>query len=86
MTTLPDISQTLSWLSRNTRPVGDLADAKIASRVLDALTRTHEDKPAAAGTVQRKRGVIVNALSQGSCSAGPVVAGEVDVALAGVSS
>jgi integrase len=29
---------------------------------LDALTRTHEDKPAAAGTIQRKRGILVNAL------------------------
>jgi integrase len=63
MTTPVDISQALRWLSRNTRPVGDLADAEITRRVLDALTRTHEDKPAAAGTIQRKRGIIVNALN-----------------------
>jgi integrase len=62
MTAPADISQALNWLSRNTRPVGDLADADIARRVLDALTRTHEDKPAAAGTIQRKRGILVNAL------------------------
>ncbi len=64
-TTAPaDISQALDWLSRNTRPMGDLAEAEVTRRVLDALTRTHNDKPAAAGTVQRRRGVIVNALGQ----------------------
>lgn len=31
---------------------------------MDALTKTSDGKPAAAGTIQRKRGVIVNALDQ----------------------
>jgi integrase len=63
--TAPDqINQTLDWLSRSTRPVGDLADSEVTRRVLDSLTRTHKDKPAAAGTIQRRRGVIVNALGQ----------------------
>ncbi len=56
------IRAALDWLSRNTRPVGDLAEAELARRLLDALTKTYDDKKAAAGTVQRRRGVIVNAL------------------------
>lgn len=58
----PDIRRAIDWLSRNTRPVSDLAEAAVTRRVLDALTRTHDDKLAAPGTVQRRRGVIVNAL------------------------
>lgn len=59
-----DIRQALDWLSRNTRPVGDLAEGEITRRIMDALTKTSDGKPAAAGTIQRKRGVIVNALGQ----------------------
>jgi hypothetical protein len=44
--------------------MGDLAETQVIRQVLDALTKTHKDKPAAAGTVQRRRGVIVNALGQ----------------------
>jgi integrase len=59
-----EIRQALDWLSRNTRPVSDLAEAGITRRVMDALTKTSDGKSAAAGTIQRKRGVIVNALGQ----------------------
>ena len=62
-TTPPDeIRVALDWLSRSTRPVGDLSDARVARRVLDALTTTYDGKTASAATVQRRRGVIVNAL------------------------
>jgi integrase len=57
-----DIRTALTWLSHNTRSVGDLADPVVARHVLDALTTTHDGKPAAAATVQRRRGVIINAL------------------------
>jgi integrase len=57
-----DVREVLDWLSRNTRSVGDLSDAGVVRRVLDALTTTHDGKPASAATVQRRRGVIVNAL------------------------
>lgn len=64
MTAPADIRQALDWLSRNTHPVGDLAEAEITRRIMDALTRTSDGKPAAASTIQRRRGVIVNALGQ----------------------
>ena len=64
MTAPPDIRRALDWLSHNTHPVGDLAEAEITRRVLDALAKTHEGKPAADSTIQRRRGVIVNALGQ----------------------
>lgn len=36
----------------------------MSRRVLNVLTKTHDGKIASAGTIQRRRGVIVNALSQ----------------------
>jgi integrase len=59
-----DIRRTLDWLSRNTHAVRDLEDAEVPRRILDALTKTYDGKIASAGTIQRRRGVIVNALSQ----------------------
>lgn len=57
-----EIRVALDWLSRSTRPVSDLSDAEVSRHVLNALTKTSTGKPASAATVQRKRGVIVNAL------------------------
>jgi site-specific recombinase XerD len=51
----------LTWLERSTRPVTDLAKPAVARAVLHALTVTSEGTAAAPGTVQRLRGVIVNA-------------------------
>jgi integrase len=59
-----DIRRTLDWLSRNTHAIRDLEDAEVSRRILDALTKTQDGKVASAGTIQRRRGVIVNALSQ----------------------
>ncbi|MBV9013378.1 MAG: tyrosine-type recombinase/integrase [Pseudonocardiales bacterium] len=63
-TSLPDetIRPALDWLSHSTRPVGDLSDAGVTRRLLDSLTTTHDGQRASAATVQRRRGVIVNAL------------------------
>jgi site-specific recombinase XerD len=51
----------LAWLERNTRPVSDLAKPAVARAVLDALAVTSGGTAAAPGTVQRLRGVVVNA-------------------------
>lgn len=42
--------------------IRDLAEPAVARQVLSALTKKHDGKPASAATVQRRRGVIVNAL------------------------
>jgi len=51
----------LAWLERNTRPISDLGKPAVARAVLDALAVTSAGTPAAPGTVQRLRGVVVNA-------------------------
>ncbi|MCX6953060.1 MAG: tyrosine-type recombinase/integrase [Verrucomicrobia bacterium] len=51
----------LAWLERHTRPVSDLGKPAVARTILDALTVTAEGTAAAPGTVQRLRGVVVNA-------------------------
>jgi site-specific recombinase XerC len=59
--TPPDhIARALTWLERNTRDVGDLEKPAVARAVLDALTVTNTGAVAAAATVQRQRGVVVN--------------------------
>lgn len=55
-----DVRDVVAWLERSTRPVGDLKEAALARAVLDALTLRHDGQPAAAATVQRLRGVLVN--------------------------
>jgi len=40
--------------------VGDLAQPAVARSVLDALTRRADGSTAAAATVQRQRGMLVN--------------------------
>ena len=56
----PEIARALVWLERNTREVGDLAQPVVARSVLDALARRADGTTAAAATVQRQRGVLVN--------------------------
>ncbi|NMH90469.1 tyrosine-type recombinase/integrase [Pseudonocardia bannensis] len=56
-----DIATALAWLERTTRPVSELERPAVARAVLDALTVTNAGEPAAPGTVQRLRGVVVNA-------------------------
>lgn len=58
----PDVQTALDWLARSTRPVVDLAEPAVARHLLNALTKTHDGKEASAATLQRRRGVIVNAL------------------------
>ncbi len=55
-----EIARALTWLERNTREVGDLAEPAVARRMLDALTLRVDGTTAAPGTVQRERGVLVN--------------------------
>lgn len=57
----PELDHALSWLERNTRPVSDLDKPAVARAVLDALALTGDGAAAAPGTVQRQRGVLVNA-------------------------
>ncbi len=57
----PAVARSLSWLERNTRPVGDLDKPDVVRALLDALSVTADGAPAAPGTVQRQRGVLVNA-------------------------
>jgi integrase len=54
------VAQSLRWLARNVRDIGDLADPAVARAMLDAIAKKNDGTPAAAGTVQRQRGVIVN--------------------------
>lgn len=56
-----EIRRVLTWSERNTRPVSDLGKPAVARAVLDALALTSEGATAAPGTVQRLRGVVVNA-------------------------
>jgi integrase len=60
---MPDdeIARAVSWLERNTRTVGELDRPAVARAVLDALALTADRRPAAPGTVQRQRSVVVNA-------------------------
>jgi integrase len=55
-----EIARALTWLERNTREVGDLAEPAVVRRVLDALALRIDGAQAAPGTVQRERGVLVN--------------------------
>lgn len=55
-----EVARALAWLGRNTRDVGDLAQPAVARSVLDALTRRADGTTAAAATVLRQRGVLVN--------------------------
>lgn len=50
----------MGWLARNTPHVVDLAQPRLVRAVLDALARKVDGEPAAAGTVLRQRGVLVN--------------------------
>lgn len=54
------IARALSWLERNTREVGELAQPGVARAVLDALSLTADGSRAAPATVARQRGVVVN--------------------------
>jgi integrase len=56
-----EISRTLAWLERNTRSVGELDKPAVARDVVDRLALTNDGRLAAAATVQRQRGVVVNA-------------------------
>jgi integrase len=57
-----DISATLAWLEKASLPVASLRDMTTLRRVLDALSRRIDGRPAAATTMYRKRAVFYNAL------------------------
>lgn len=57
-----EIRRALEWLERNTRMVAELDDPAVTRAVLDALARTDGGRVAAPGTIQRQRGVVVNAI------------------------
>ncbi len=54
------VAATMRWLSRNVRDVGEWAEPAVARTMLDAIAKKADGTPAAAETVQRQRGVIVN--------------------------
>jgi len=56
-----DIGRALTWLERSTRTVAELDKPAVARAVLDALALTADGRLAAPATVQRQRGVVVNA-------------------------
>ena len=55
-----EVARAITWLERNTREVGDLTEPAVVRKVLDALALRVDGTPAAPGTVQRERGVLVN--------------------------
>jgi integrase len=55
-----NVRQALAWLERNTRELADLAQPAVVRAVLDAISRKADGTAAAAATVQRQRGVLVN--------------------------
>ncbi|WP_249345952.1 tyrosine-type recombinase/integrase [Microbispora sp. H11081] len=57
-----DLRRAVEWLKQNTRPVGDLEDPSMARKALEALSTRRDGKRMAASTVQRTRGVLVNAM------------------------
>ncbi|MFD4955949.1 tyrosine-type recombinase/integrase [Streptomyces sp. NPDC058451] len=57
-----DVANTLSWVSKASRPLTDLGDAALARAVLDSLRLKLDGTAAAAETVRRKRRTLVNAL------------------------
>ncbi|MEU5480694.1 tyrosine-type recombinase/integrase [Streptomyces mirabilis] len=57
-----DVANTLSWVSKASRPLADLGDAALARAVLDSLRLKLDGTAAAAETVRRKRRTLVNAL------------------------
>jgi integrase len=54
-------AQTLKWVSRNTKPVSDLADATTARAVLNTAATLLDGKLAAPSTVRRNRAILHNA-------------------------
>ncbi|WP_406838918.1 tyrosine-type recombinase/integrase [Streptomyces sp. AHU1] len=57
-----DVANTLSWVSKASRPLADLGDAALARAVLDSLRLKLDGTAASAETVRRKRRTLVNAL------------------------
>jgi integrase len=57
-----DVQAVLSWLSRNTREVKDLADPALSRRLLAAATSRLDGSQAASTSVRRNRAVLLNTL------------------------
>ncbi|MEV6864074.1 hypothetical protein AB0M44_24085 [Streptosporangium subroseum] len=57
-----DLLTAVHWLRGNTCDVAALADPEVARKVMATLSTKRDGKRAAASTVQRIRGVLVNAL------------------------
>jgi integrase len=54
------LAPALRWLDGNTRDMADLAEPAVSRATLNSLTKRLDGAAAAAGTVQRQRGVLVN--------------------------
>ena len=70
-----EVARAITWLERNTREVGDLTEPAVVHKVLDALALRVDGTPAAPGTVQRERGVLVNVAEyavESSASSSPI--------------
>lgn len=57
-----DVAAVLKWVAANTVKLGDLADAAVTRKVLDALATRIDGGAAAANTVARKRAIVYGAL------------------------
>ena len=57
-----EVEDVLSWLSRNTREVKDLADPALSRRLLAAATSRLDGTRAASTSVRRNRAVLLNTL------------------------
>lgn len=58
-----DVTRTLDWLKQNTVSVGDMDDAALMRKALDAIALTAEGKAAAGSTIRRKRTALSSTLN-----------------------
>lgn len=60
-----EVLAALSWVARNSRPVGDLLDPEVLRRTLDAITLRLDGKQGSPVVVTRRRKVFTAALEHG---------------------
>ncbi|WP_030234049.1 tyrosine-type recombinase/integrase [Streptomyces sp. NRRL S-455] len=58
----PDVAKVLDWFQRKSLPVSALSDRLVVRAALNALSKKLDGKPAAAGTISRKRAIFYNSL------------------------
>ncbi|WP_017587642.1 tyrosine-type recombinase/integrase [Nocardiopsis ganjiahuensis] len=58
-----EVDDALRWVARHTRPVGDLADPKVAEAAIRAATRDLEGRKLVIGSQRRNHGILKAALA-----------------------